>query len=213
MADPESLDGQKEVPRGNSRAEMTRVLQIPGAHPYVDRCVGGSSDVTVVSVTGIPSPALDRLWLAAHHREFDVIHLHFGFEHLSVHELAQWLGDLDRYRLPLVYTVHDLRNPHQLTPEAHDRHLDLLIPAATSVFTLTTGAAAQILQRWGRPAEVVAHPYVIDPSDRPGRTAGERKVGRNELRHGVVGLHLKDLRTNIVDPDQSLPPWPRAPRR
>jgi hypothetical protein len=170
---------------------MTRVLRVPGTHPYVDACLGAVADRTGGSPTAIPSPALDPAWVAAHHTEFDSVHLHFGYEHLSLDELASWLRSLADHRKPLIVTVHDLRNPHQASPRHHLDQLDLLIPAAAVVLTLTPGAGAQIHHRWGRSAEVLGHPFVIDPARRPPRTAPGRRAG----------LHLKDLRRNVADPD------------
>ncbi len=171
---------------------MNRLLQIPGDHPYVQQSTP-QADVDPTGSPGAgPSPGLDRDWLARHHREFDLVHLHFGFEHLDAEQLRLWVQDLDRYGLPLVYTVHDLRNPHQDSPQAHDRHLDVLVPTAAAVLTLTGGAAREIRRRWGRLAPVIAHPYVIEPAQRPTRAGAA----------GVVGIHLKDLRRNVVEPDR-----------
>ena len=130
------------------------------------------------------------------------MHLHFGFEHLSADELGQWVQRLHRFGLPLVYTAHDLRNPHQLSARAHDRHLDVLIPNAAAVLTLTAGAAAHIRSRWGVPAQIVAHPYVIEPDRRPRRPASTR----------TVGIHLKDLRRNVIEPDRVIEAAARGAR-
>ena len=172
---------------------MTRVLQIPGNHPYIDESTAGPDGPEFASPPGFPSPGLDSAWLARHQREFDVVHLHFGFEHLDAAQLRSWLNTLAGFDLPLVYTVHDLRNPHQLSSAPHDRHLDLLIPAAAAVFTLTAGAADEIWRRWGRRAEVVAHPFVIDPRSRPTSAPSADRV---------VGIHLKDLRRNVIQPNR-----------
>ena len=47
--------------------------------------------------------------------------------------LASLVAELRRCGKPLVYTAHDLRNPHHLDRRAHDEHLDQLIPAADEV--------------------------------------------------------------------------------
>ena len=39
----------------------------------------------------------------------DLVHLHFGFDHLGPAEIRRWLSELDAAELPLVLTVHDLR--------------------------------------------------------------------------------------------------------
>ena len=48
------------------------------------------------------------------------------------------------------------------TAEVHDEQLDVLVPAAAELVTLTGGAAREIRQRWGREAQVVGHPHVVD---------------------------------------------------
>ena len=96
---------------------------------------------------------LETGWVAEHHREFDLAHLHFGFDAATPAELASWAAELAGRGRPLVLTVHDLINPHFVDQTRHARHLDVLIPAADELITLTAGAAALIEQRWGRRAE------------------------------------------------------------
>ena len=80
---------------------------------------------------------------------------------------------------PLVLTVHDLAHPHLADPARHDAALDVLVPAADAVLTLTAGAAAEIRARWGREAVVVPHPHVLplDRLDRPRATHDGFVVG------------------------------------
>ncbi|GLY29945.1 glycosyltransferase family 1 protein [Kineosporia sp. NBRC 101731] len=173
---------------------MSRVLQIPGDHPYV-RSACPPAYRAAVSPSAVPNPALSVAWLREHRSELDIVHLHFGFEHLDADGLRRWVDELRALRLPLVYTVHDLRNPHQDGPEPHDANLDVLIPAAGSVLTLTKGAAREIRRRWGRRADVVPHPAVFDPAllaSGPADRSGPP----------TVGIHLKDLRRNVVEPDR-----------
>jgi hypothetical protein len=169
-----------------TRSAPLRVLSIPDDRSYVERC----RPADVVAIRVAPEAAFDPAWLAAHRGEFDVVHLHFGFEQLSPDELRAWIAALAEHRVPLVFTLHGLRNPNHDRPEAHDALLDLLLPAATTVITLTGSAAATIQRRWNRTASVVAHPPVADLDDLPTRRPTHRRVG----------IHLKDLRRNIVEP-------------
>ncbi len=91
---------------------------------------------------------------------------------------------------PLVLTVHDLRNPHQTDPGPHREALDILVPAADAVITLTRGAADRIAALWGRAAEVIPHPYVVDPA----RT--RRAATSGDDRSFLIGLHAKSMRAN-----------------
>jgi hypothetical protein len=92
--------------------------------------------------------------------------------------------------------VHDLRNPHHVDRRTHDEHLDVLIPAADALITLTTGAAEEIFRRWGRVATVVPHPHVVPLAD-----LTRRRSRLQSPRSGfTVGLHLKSMRPCMSGP-------------
>ena len=97
--------------------------------------------------------------------------------------------------------MHDLRNPHHHDRRLHDEQLDVLVPAADALITLTPGAAQAIEERWGRTAQVLPHPYVVDlPTVSLAMTVRSRRIQR-PFR---VGLHLKCLRATM-DPLRILP--------
>jgi hypothetical protein len=157
-----------------------RVVRLPDIPPADGRKIPGG---------WWPPAMLDAEWIAAHHDTFDVFHVHFGFDAKTPEELAAITDALDAAGIPLVVTVHDLRNPHHATPELHDAQLGVLLARAAAVITLTPGAAAEIKRRWGRDATVLAHPHVVDWAT----LARERPV-----RDGfVVGLHAKSVRANM----------------
>ncbi|MEO6998196.1 MAG: hypothetical protein ABI112_08940, partial [Terracoccus sp.] len=180
-----------------------RVLSVPSGHSYPLRLrtvpAGGRAAVTHLPdplVPGAdhdqwwPPPALKTEWLREHEGTVDVVHLHFGFDHLTPADLEAWTVELRRQHLPLVFTLHDLVNPHFVDQHEHLARLDVLVPAASSVLTLTSGAAREITARWRRPVTVTPHPHV----------APEHLIGAARTRPGapwVVGLHLKGLRANI----------------
>lgn len=142
---------------------------------------------------------LDPAWAAS--ADFDVFHLHFGFDACDPDRLAELVDVLRSRGKPLVFTVHDLRNPHHRSPEEHDRQLDVLVPAADALITLTPGAAREIARRWGRRATVVPHPHVVDL-----RTMGVAQDCRARRPRTTfrVGLHVKSLRPSM-DPAGILP--------
>ena len=137
-----------------------------------------------------PPAMLSPTWIHEHAEQFDVFHVHFGFDALSPAQLQDAVDALRSVGKPLVYTVHDLRNPHHESPQAHDAHLDVLVPAATRLITLTQGAAAVIARRWGRRAEVLPHPHVVE-FDRMRQVSPE---------HGgfVIGVHAKSVRPSMA---------------
>lgn len=174
---------------------------MPAGHVYVRHLSDPCHDDGVIRLpdpppdnpaTGAPwwpAVMLDADWIERHADDFDLYHLHFGFDAVDPDELQRIVGALRKHRTPLVYTVHDLRNPHHAARRAHDEALDVLVPAADRLITLTRGAADEIGRRWGVSAEVIPHPHVVEPDDlaRP----------REHRERPVVGIHLKSLRANM----------------
>lgn len=179
--------------------DQVRLLTIPARHPYVEAVRPHSATpVRSARVEGwAPDPFFDPGTVRAWADEIDVVHLHFGFEHLDPDGLDAWLWALDEAGLPLVYTAHDLRNPHHVYRIPHDGALDVLFATAGVVTTLTDGAAAELAARSRVRARVIPHPTLTDPSPRPTR---HRPAELVPTERGLVGMHLKSLRTNLVDP-------------
>ncbi|MFJ9342030.1 glycosyltransferase family 1 protein [Streptomyces sp. NPDC101733] len=191
---------ERADPHGASPREI-RVASVPAGHVYVRHCSGVDSDgvrrlgdprpnaAAQTSQRWWPSAMLDPDWVSGHHKEFDVFHLHFGFDAQSPAQLTALVDALKRNDKPLVYTVHDLRNPHQPDAALHDAALNVLVPAATQLITLTPGAAEAIRSRWNRTAAVLPHPHVVELS-----RLGRPRPPRDRFR---VGLHAKSLRPNM----------------
>ena len=186
--------------------DVLTIASIPAAHPYVSSTVDGH-DVTLLA-DPVPPGATERgqWWppqylepdfLRARLGEVELMHVHFGFDATSVGQLAEVADLLAGRRIPLVVTVHDLTNPHFVDQKAHAERLDVLMRAATTVITLTDGAAAEIGLRWGREAVVLPHPHVLPIED-----VGARRESRG---HPIVGIHAKNLRANVD-------PWPLLDR-
>ena len=181
---------------------MITVASVPTAHRYVTHLDAADPSPTILRLPD-PSPTdlrpgeqrwwpprwLEPEWLRRNVDRFDLLHLHFGFDNVPVATLTDVVDVLRRHGKPLVFTVHDLHNPHFVDNTLHDAHLDVLVPAADVVITLTTGAAAEIERRWGVPATVVPHPHVA-PLELVGRS-------RNAHEQFVIGVHAKNLRANL----------------
>lgn len=179
-----------------------RVASVPAGHPYVRSLLDplDASGRVVHLADPLPDPAeparwwppvaLDAAWLRAHADEVDLLHVHFGTESYPTDHLVAVVETLRDLRLPLVYTVHDLTNPQLVDQAPHLEHLDVLIPAADELITLTDEAADEIEARWGRRPTVIAHPAIADPdAELPVGTPGDTVV---------VGVHLRDLRPNVA---------------
>ena len=177
------------------------IASVPSSHVYVRHLSAPDGDPTVIRLPD-PKPRADvpdaqwwppRMlepgWVGSHADEFDLMHVHFGFDAVSPEDLAQLVAELRHHRKPLVVTVHDLRNPHHVEPTLHDAQLGVLVEAADAVLTLTHGAAAEIGERWGREAVVVPHPHVVEQ---------ERAAMPRQPHDGfVIGVHVKSLRAGM----------------
>jgi glycosyltransferase involved in cell wall biosynthesis len=187
------------------------VASVPAGHVYVRHL----ADEVETRVRRLPDPdpsdrrrsaeqgwwppvMLDPDWIAT--AEFDVFHLQFGFDAWTPQQLETVVAALRARRKPFVYTVHDLRNPHHESRTLHDAQLDVLVPAADALVTLTDGAAAEILRRWGRSAHVVPHPHVVGLDD----MAAIRARHEGAAGGPRIGLHLKSLRSSM-EPERLLP--------
>ena len=161
-----------------------RVVTVPHTDAYVDAVLPDG----VLRVGPRPGPWLDPGYLAAHAGDVDVVHLHSGYGHLPEDEVVSWAETVRRTGVPLVLTVHHLRDPQQPIRRRHDAHLEALLATAEVVLTLTPGAADEIAARFGRTAIVVAHPSIAEPVPDLG---GER---------GLVGMALRAPCAALPDP-------------
>ncbi len=165
---------------------VIRVVTVPHTDAYVDVVL--PDGVQRVGPGPAPSPWLDPGYLAAHAGDVDVVHVHSGYGHLPEDEVVSWAETVRRTGVPLVLTVHQLRDPQQSARRRHDGHLEALLATAEVVLTLTPGAADEISARFGRTAIVVAHPSIAEPVPDLG---GER---------GLVGMALRAPCAALPDP-------------
>ena len=174
-----------------------RVLSIPAQHPFVDATWPPTAEAIRPAQlpTGDrwhPHPGLEADWIRAHAGEFDIVHLHFGFEHRSLAQIRDFIRACADTRVALVVTVHDLANPHLSDQRAHRDRLRALTAAAAAVFTLTSGAAAELAADYGISAEVIAHPPIVPAAQAAQVMSASGRRGRS------AAVFLKDLRTNVV---------------
>ena len=126
-------------------------------------------------------------WLADHGAGVDVLHVHFGAEQVDAEGLDAVLSAAQQADVAVVWTAHDLTNPHLVDQDVHEAQLALLARRAAGLITLTAGAAAEVERRWGRRPVVVPHPHLA-PVEVLGRPRPDRS-GRP-----VVGVPLGMLR-------------------
>jgi beta-1,4-mannosyltransferase len=188
------------------------VASVPAEHPYI-RHLGPENGEGPVRLSD-PEPdaaskstqqhwwppvMLEPEWVEGH--DFDLAHVHFGFDARTPAQLDQFVSAVHREGRPLVFTVHDLRNPHHPTSSTHDAQLDVLVRGADALVTLTPGAAAELRRRWGRDALVVPHPHVVDFETMRVTADARARRGAGQFR---IGLHVKSARAGM-DPAAVLP--------
>jgi beta-1,4-mannosyltransferase len=202
----------REAPGPHARTgrELLRVASVPSGHVYVRHLSPVAGDG---GVERLPDPDPDDASRSAQQRwwppvmlrpewaataDIDVFHVQFGFDTCTPDSLRELVGVLRGRGIPLVLTVHDLRNPHHSDRREHDAQLDVLVPAADAVLTLTPGAAAEVAGRWGVEALVLPHPHVVDLD------LARQLRARPRRGPWTVGLHVKSLRASM-DPLAVLP--------
>ena len=182
--------------------QEVRVVSIPSAHPYV-RSVTSAPGVAVLpdpptahgpATQWWPPAALDPEWIRKHASEADLLHVHFGTESFSPSHLTACLGAARQVGWPVVFTLHDIEHPQLAEQSAYLAQLDVLVPGADVVLTLTDGAAQQVRERWGRSAIVVPHPALYTSPTLPPVNVPQHGPESDTRR---VGVFLKDLRPNV----------------
>jgi hypothetical protein len=189
---------------GSINARTIRVASVPAGHVYVWHLSDPSGRDAVARLedpvprgqaellTGQwwPPVMLSPSWVLDHHDKFDVFHVQFGFDAQDASRLTALAQALRSVGKPLVYTVHDLRNPHHTDRRAHDAQLDVLVPAADGLITLTVPAAAEVESRWGRRPMVLPHPHVVE--------LDRIRAIRPPRSEFVVGVHAKSVRASMA---------------
>ncbi|MFZ7087464.1 hypothetical protein [Curtobacterium sp. RRHDQ10] len=184
-----------------------RVVSVPSGHPYVQHLSAPRADAQsraardgVVRLPDFPPAGaapgqwwppvvFDAAWIHGHASSFDLFHLHFGVESFSIAHVEAVVAALRALHKPFVHTVHDLTNPQLVDQAPHLAQLDVIVPAADALITLTDGAAAAVASRWGRRPVTIPHPNVFPLDD-------DAPIGAASGPF-VVGMHLRDLRPNI----------------
>lgn len=184
------------------KADTIRVASVPASHVYVRHLATPTGTDAVVRLADPipqngrkvpggwwPPVMLDPAWIRDNHHLFDLFHIHFGFDAIAPRVMEDIVHELRTHDVPLVYTVHDLRNPHQPDPEPHRELLNVLIPAADSLITLTPGAAAAVSTGWDKACTVLPHPHVVELDN--------FELVRPPAADFTVGVHVKSLRPNM----------------
>ena len=102
-----------------------RVATVPHRDAYVAAVLPDTA--VPVGPDHDPSPWLDPAYLTAWADRVDVVHVHTGYGHLPEDEVVSWTEALRRTGVPLVVTVHQLRDAAQGSRRRHDAHLEAVL--------------------------------------------------------------------------------------
>ena len=156
-ADGDGVPGPRRRPAGADRARppplpRRRAARRPSRRVDPDRVAGWEPDPLLEPRPRSRPPPTG----------IDVVHVHFGYDHLSAGRAGRLAGRRrgagDRRSC---VTVHDLRNPHHADPARHDAHLRRCWPPPTPCSPSPTRAADECERRYGRRPEVVPHPPLV----------------------------------------------------
>ena len=181
-----------------------RVLSLPGRHPYVAHlaAVGGDAVLRVDGEpeAGEPDGGDVRAGEWSDLGDVDLVHVHVGLTTCSALALSALTDQVRPLGLPLVVTVHDLPHPGHPDPDRVARVLDVLMPVADDVVTLTVAAARLVLAGWGRTSHVLPHPHVLDASalGAPLRPVGPPVVGLAAASAGEEVGAMVDVALAVV---------------
>lgn len=166
-------------------APRIRVGAVPASTAYVQAVLPPEAVIVAAETS---RGWLDAEYLEASAADVDVLHLHDHPAELSIAELERWTETVRRLGIPLVVTVHQLQEPACSIGGRHDEALATLLATAEMVLTLTSGAADEIAERFGRTPIVVAHPSLATP------------VADLGAERGLVGLVLGRRACAVADP-------------
>ena len=130
------------------------------------------------------------VWLRAHLDTIDVVHVQGIRPGRPPREVAAAAAEVRAAGKPLVVTGYHLTDPSGADDRGYAAQLDVLVPQADAVVTLTPSAAAEMHARWGVEPIVLPHPHAVDFV----RMRAERPLRQGPLR---VGTHLAAMRLPI----------------
>ncbi|MBT0767716.1 hypothetical protein KIH74_02195 [Kineosporia sp. J2-2] len=175
---------------------IIRIAALPGRGVYVRHLghpegVDGVHRPTVQMPGSAPRPpaAFDPAWIEHHLGDMQIVHVHALAPRMTAEHVRAAVDATRAAGRPLVVTAYHLSDPTGLDEAGYAAQLDVLIPAADQVITLTRSAADEISRRWSVQAEVQPHPHAVDFV----RMRRERPAPGHSGPF-LVGVHLGSLR-------------------
>lgn len=125
--------------------------------PHEAAYLAHAIDREAVELVEVPTP-VDAACIREAAGELDILHLHQGLAAVvPLGEPAGLVAALERHRIPMVLTLHQ---PPPPGVGADGAVLDMVVPAADTVITLSPPAGGIVRTRWSVDPLVLRHPHV-----------------------------------------------------
>ncbi|MFH1472922.1 MAG: glycosyltransferase [bacterium] len=148
---------------------MIKILSFPSRHPYMAKFHGEGGLEFVNPETdyfnGYGGHAnIDYIQKTHPPESYDIVHIHFSFDKLPIHDLESLLNYFKRCRKPIIWTCHS-RESQRERHIGGGEYQKLLYTKADQIITLTNGCKDWVKNNLGseKNISVIPHGYIINP--------------------------------------------------
>jgi beta-1,4-mannosyltransferase len=146
-----------------------KVLSLPSRHPYTSKF--NAAEISFVNPdTDFFTDGLcnaDYLEEYFPPASYDLAHIHFSFDRLSIEELKSILKYFKEKEKPVVWTLHS-KESQRIKNFGEGKYQKILFEYSSKIISPTTGAAAWLEKKYGkhsRSVDVIPLGYMSDPRD------------------------------------------------
>ncbi len=146
-----------------------KVLSLPARHPYTSKFNTGEisfvNPETDLFREGRCTPEL--LERDYPHENYDIVHIHFSFDKLSIKELINTLEYFKKNRKPIVWTIHS-KESQRVRSFGNGQYQKLLFRYADKIISPTNGAKLWVennLSTHKKNIDIIPLGFMADPQD------------------------------------------------
>jgi hypothetical protein len=180
-----------------------RVAHLPATTPYARKLAPAGISVAnrADEASELPIDLTFAALADGGSADFEILHVH-SVEFASEAEISRAVEGCRARRQGFVATVHDLSPAYESPDSSFETKVDLVCTQASSVITLTTGAAERLRRtfagrRWLERVTVIPHGWVIPA----GSVQHHARAADQPVRYGLLGVFRpnRDVWTAIVN--------------
>lgn len=147
-----------------------KVLSLPSMHPYMSKLDDGefisfiNPNTNLFDEPQFSPDFLDKNYPA---KSYDVVHIHFSFDHVSPKKLENAIKYFKERKKPLVWTAHSMQSLRKKNL-GKGKYRELLFENSDAIISPTEGCKNQILDRFGShefPIKIIPLGYMADPNE------------------------------------------------